>query len=284
MVYQSKLVACIKVNGKVLREFDNNEVKIPFGSEYSIYLKNLNTRKALVNIEIDGKSIGDSLVLNSDTHVDIERYISLGSSGYKFKFIEKTEQISNHRGDRAEDGIVRIEYQFEEEPPVEIHHHHHYDTYKPWIQPKPLYPHPYDRQSYPIWYVNTTSTNNNFSSELTSTSSNSDDLVHLASFDNDVKSTDNSNNTKYMSGILRSTSMNTDGITVKGNDSDQTFINANIGKLSNKKEVICIKLVGTNYKEAITVKDKIECEICGKVMNIDRNLKFCSSCGNRVIF
>ena len=42
MMYNNKLVAAIKSNGKVLREF-GEEVYIPFGSEYSILIKNLHS-------------------------------------------------------------------------------------------------------------------------------------------------------------------------------------------------------------------------------------------------
>ena len=63
MVYQDKFVVSVKVNGKVLREHDKDHVYLPFGSEYSILLKNLESRKALVTINIDGKNaLGLSLI------------------------------------------------------------------------------------------------------------------------------------------------------------------------------------------------------------------------------
>ena len=59
MMYQSKLVASLKANGKILREFKDT-VYIPFGSEYSFLIKNLNTQRAVVNIFIDGNDVVDS--------------------------------------------------------------------------------------------------------------------------------------------------------------------------------------------------------------------------------
>ena len=53
-MYQSKLVASLKANGKVLREF-KDKVYVPFASEYSILLKNLNTVRAEVHVYIDGE-------------------------------------------------------------------------------------------------------------------------------------------------------------------------------------------------------------------------------------
>ena len=48
MVYNEKLVASVKCNGKVLRE-DKDTVYLPFGSEYSILLKNMNITKKRYN-------------------------------------------------------------------------------------------------------------------------------------------------------------------------------------------------------------------------------------------
>ena len=66
MMYNNKFVACLKSNGRVLREQDGT-VFLNFGSEYSIYLKNLNTVRAEVTISIDGQDImdGNSLVLGA---------------------------------------------------------------------------------------------------------------------------------------------------------------------------------------------------------------------------
>jgi hypothetical protein len=49
MMYHQKLVASIKANNKILREFKDT-VYVPFASEYSILIKNLNTVRAVVNV------------------------------------------------------------------------------------------------------------------------------------------------------------------------------------------------------------------------------------------
>lgn len=114
-MYSNKLAAAIKVNGKVLREFKDT-VYIPFASEYSILVKNLETRRAIVNIFIDGDRVtGSGLVLRAGQEIDLERFIKNGnlSEGNRFKFIERTNSIEQHRGVKLEDGLIRIEYQFE---------------------------------------------------------------------------------------------------------------------------------------------------------------------------
>ena len=120
-MYNQKLVASIKSKGKVLREFKDT-VYIPFASEYSILLKNLNTTRAVVNVFIDGENaVPGGLVIDPGRTVDLERWIKNGnlSEGNKFKFIERTQAIEDGpRGIKLEDGLVRIEYQFEIPRPV----------------------------------------------------------------------------------------------------------------------------------------------------------------------
>ena len=120
MMYGNKLAAAIKVNGKVLREFKDT-VYIPFGAEYAITIKNLHTTRAVVNVYIDGDNmVPGGLVLNAGQSVDLERSIKNNNltEGNKFKFIERTNSVENHRGIGVEDGLVRIEYQFEQPRPV----------------------------------------------------------------------------------------------------------------------------------------------------------------------
>jgi len=115
MVYQESFVAVVKCHGKILREQNKSEVHLPFGSEYSLLFKNLNSRRVNVNVSIDGTDIlfGKSLVIDANSEMELERFLDHVSHGNKLKFIEKTEQVSNHRGDRIDDGIIRIEYAFE---------------------------------------------------------------------------------------------------------------------------------------------------------------------------
>lgn len=119
MVYQNFLVASIKCQNKILREHSNT-IQIPFGSTYSILLKNVNSKRALASIYVDGKTVIEGLVLsNTDGTVEIERFLENDNqTGHKLKFIEKTDEISDHRGDDIEDGLVRIEYQYEQPYPL----------------------------------------------------------------------------------------------------------------------------------------------------------------------
>ena len=116
MMYDNKLAVAIKSNGKVLREFNKDTVYLKFGSEYSFLIKNLNTRRAVVKIEIDGDEVTKGgLIVDANREIELERFIRDLNEGNRFKFIEKTAAIEAHRGNKLQDGLVRIEFEFERE-------------------------------------------------------------------------------------------------------------------------------------------------------------------------
>ena len=116
MMYSNKLVASLKANGKILREFKDT-IYVPFGQEYSFLLKNLHTQRALVNIFIDGEKVVEGgLVIDAGCEVNLKRYIKNSNltEGNRFKFIERTAAIEDGpRGIKLEDGLIRIEFQYE---------------------------------------------------------------------------------------------------------------------------------------------------------------------------
>jgi hypothetical protein len=123
MMYSNKLAVAVKSNGKVLREFKDS-VYVPFGTEYTILIKNLNSVRALVDVSIDGTDVGGgvSFVVAPNSEVELERFITNGNMnvGNRFKFIERTGAVEAHRGIGVEDGLIRISYQFEEAVPAYV--------------------------------------------------------------------------------------------------------------------------------------------------------------------
>ena len=115
MMYKNNFVVSVKCNGRILREMDGS-VYLPFGSEYSLLIKNMDSRRAVVDIEVDGESaLKGKLIVEGNTAQEVKGFMRDMSETNRFKFIEKTSEISKHRGDRIDDGLVRVEYQFEAE-------------------------------------------------------------------------------------------------------------------------------------------------------------------------
>jgi hypothetical protein len=247
MMYNQKLVASIKANRKVLREFKDT-VYIPFASEYSILIKNLNTVRAVVNVFIDGENVvPGGLVIDPGCEVDLERWVKNGnlSEGNKFKFIERTSAVEQHRGIKLEDGIVRIEYQFER-PPISVN-------------------------TMPSYQWN---------SVLRGIQDGSIAASGSTGFPNSA--TYSSTSASLNSVNVSAQSFNDAGITVAGSKSTQSFTTTHVGALEAEKHSIVLKLLGETpdnkpVYEPVTVKAKPKCTTCGKQNKA--TAKFCSECG-----
>lgn len=111
-MYQNNAVVCVKVNGRILRE-TGDVVTLPFGAEYSILLKNLNSVRAQFSVSVDGKDATDStrLVVEPNSSLELERFIRGGNlqAGNRFRFIERTAAVEQHRGIGPDDGLIRVE-------------------------------------------------------------------------------------------------------------------------------------------------------------------------------
>ena len=269
-MYNQKFAAAIKVNGKVLREF-KDEVYVPFASEYSILLKNLNTKRAIVTVYIDGEDqTPGGLVIDAGREVTLERGIKNNnlSEGNKFKFIERTGAVEAHRGIKLEDGIVRIEFEFEREyrPLFALNAN---NEYRPWNDP-----------GYNTWTNNSTWDG----SRHTPTYG-----VAGAATNSVLRGTTTTANAKLDSMAIGATSVNASlqsyndaGITVAGSKSDQKFKTV-VGVYGDgTKHNIVLKLLGETpdnkpVVKEVTVRAKPKCTTCGRQNK--HNAKFCTECG-----
>lgn len=113
MMYKKNYVVALKTNGKILRE-QNDRVQLPFGSEYSVFLKNLDSVRATAAITIDGQEVG-TFIIPANGEIEIERFLKGNlSRGNKLKFIERTQAVEAGRGIKADDGLVRVEFKKEQ--------------------------------------------------------------------------------------------------------------------------------------------------------------------------
>jgi len=284
MVYKDKFVAVIKCKGKILRE-RNGYVTVPFGSDYSVYLKNLASRKAVVDVSVDGKDVLNrkQLILSPNETCNLEGYLKGKNVSHRFRFAKRTKQTDRVRGSRIDDGLVRIEYRFECKK-VDI----------PVIRPIPVEPWPRRKcpwcgQGWSLCDCN----HWNDSDTVYYTSNLSDSGSSGFSVDNSTVSCNFMGVSSTLNGMpkrstkrLSSRSIGRvdkaeDGFTVKGSKSDQSFQYGYIGELERQKHVIVLQIKGTSRKgtvvrKPITVRTKLQCPTCGKKSK--SNARFCSSC------
>ena len=251
MVYKENFVVAIKSNGKILREI-NNIVTLPFGSEYSILLKNLNSVSAVVKIDVDGERVtkGGDIIVKPNSSTELTGILKGSTVKNRFKFIQKTKEISDYRGDRVDDGIIRVEYQFEK---------------------KQLEPYTYWYYQYPV---------RRYGDNINCYSNLSDEPVAMFASGGTSTTSSSQNSTSF------EPSDNQDGITVEGSDTEQNFQFGWVDELETNSYVINIVLKGTDSRDKevekpIFVRTKYTCKTCGKVS--ESSAKFCNRCGTRLL-
>lgn len=257
----------IKCDDKILREKDGI-VFLEFGKEYSIMLKNLNSRKASVKISIDGQDVlfGKRLIIGSNESETLTRFVKDLDKGHKFKFIKKTQKISDYRGDRIDDGLIRIEWCLEAEKPITITTNHYY--HNNWVNPwQPYWTGPW------VYYTSSFGGRGSSCGNMTADSNpnlNNDNVVMACC-------SEPSDFSKPLSD---------EGITTKGEISKQSFVYGDIGKLEPNSHTIIIRLKGYHndkqIEKPLMVKESLVCDICG-TKNRSLN-KYCVECGSALEF
>lgn len=262
-MYHNKLAVAVKSNGKVLREFNKDTVFLPFGCEYSLLVKNLNSVRTIVNITIDGQEVvTGGLVVNAYQEVEIERFVKTNlNKGNKFKFIERSDAVEAHRGVKLEDGVIRIEYQFEK-------------TY-----PTPLY-----YVSPTVWYGSGSTWTGDILAGSATTGAketlSSNSILRSAAV-NSIQCSATSSMSETPSNFVEQ-GYNDAGITVPGSESNQKFTKVSGFPVEYEKHVMIFKLLGETpdnapIRKPVTVKHKPKCVTCGKQNKA--HAKFCSTCG-----
>jgi len=275
MTYKDHFVVEVKSNGKILRVKDD-AVFLPFGSEYTLLLKNLHTRRASVDVSIDGEDVLDhhSLILDANSSTELQGFLRGNVAKNSFKFIQKTEKIQQHRGDKADDGLIRVAFAFEKPKPEpwikdtikemkEVHHYHHQDyTYYPYVD----------------WTKSTYGSSAGSPMDQSIYSMNS--TVESKS---DIPDSDVRRITIDSLGIQNKSEVpNIDeGITVKGSQVNQQFNYSSIGQLEEANVIVIalkgITQTGSTVSKPVTTQGKLTCSSCGTKNK--SSFKFCSECG-----
>jgi hypothetical protein len=254
MVYNNKFIAVIKCNGKILREINDGVVILPFGAEYSILLKNLDTRRAVIDLSVDGTDMlgGRRLVIDANSESELKGKMIDGVVKNHFKFIQKTAKIQNHRGDKVDDGIIRVKFGFERVQFLSFNHGYPHHTY-------------FGNRGNDIKYGSSAGNPNEFDSQIVSSSM----------FDSNPHSRNLSKSFEPQAE---------EGITVPGSETNQQFQSTTVGSIEDHG-VIIIQLKGTDkFDEPVsvplTVQSKIECPTCGTKSK--SGTKYCPECGTNI--
>jgi hypothetical protein len=127
MAYANNFVASILINNKPQREFQKDGDRtcyIPFDTEYQIRLKNKNSLRCKVQVDIDGMSAtgNSAIVLDSYGTLDLERFIIDKDKGRKFKFLSQEKAMETgeiNDPDSPDNGYVTLKF-YQETPSILI--------------------------------------------------------------------------------------------------------------------------------------------------------------------
>jgi len=210
----------------------------------------MNTQRAQVEVSIDGEDVlsGKSLIVEPNSEIELERFVENLSKGNRFRFIQKTQKIIEHRGDKIDDGFIRVVVRFEKV--VKTVH---------WKLIRQHFP--------PITHPGVY-----FSRGSLDDATLKGDTSEINCFQSV-----NAGETLERSVIPKED----EGITVKGSESQQQFRVGWIGQLEDVSHVIILRLRGTKgdgmwIETPVTVKTKLQCPTCGTKSK--SSAKFCREC------
>ena len=257
-MYANKLAVAVKHRGKVLQEF-GEVVYLPFGSEYGLLIKNLNTVRASVKVSIDGRDAteGVNLVVPPNSSIDLERFIKNGnlSAGNRFRFIERNAAVEAHRGIGIDDGVIRVTWSFEM-PPVQWQ-----PPPQSWIKP-------------PDW--TTFGGIAGSSGPFYNSSSSTANATNISG----ATLTSTVNTRRVTDG--KSKSAEAAGVTAPGSVSNQQFTSVGWFQTEAVQHSIVLQLSGQsanvgNIQKVVYTRTKVACTMCGYASK--STAAFCSQCG-----
>jgi hypothetical protein len=258
-MYANKLAVAVKHRGKVLQEF-GEVVYLPFGSEYGLLIKNLNSVRASVKVSIDGVDVtpGINLVVQPNSSIDLERFIKNGNlnAGNRFKFIERNAAVMAHRGARPDDGLIRVTFCFE-------------------VPQQVFYQAPVQPSWSPTWQggVSGTVYDSSYAKGATLSSSTTNGMNNASS--------------AVAGSVLRSRSAQPEaGITAPGSVSTQQFQSVGWFQTGPEQPPIILQLAGQAaetgaVQNIVYSRSKVDCVVCGAIHK--PSSKFCSQCGAALV-
>lgn len=226
-----------------------------------------------MRVSVDGQDATEGvwLIVDGKSPLELKRFIKNGNMnrGNAFKFIERTAQIEEHRGIGAEDGLITIEYKFEQPINQQIYP-------SGYLLTKSDYSGIGQNHQYP---VNTITSHNVQTRELRSTPT-----FNAATKGKSPEKITRSNSMNWTETSFRD-SFNDAGITVAGSECDQQFTQGSWFPTEVASHTLVLKLVGKvagkPVVKPVTVNYKPTCTTCGRVNRAIN--KFCAQCGTSLV-
>lgn len=267
-------VAFIAKNKQRVKQY-NSIVYLKNGDEFQIELFNPTQTKVLAKIEMDGKSIGNGIILRPGERVFLERYVN---DPKKFKF--ETYEVEDHNREVANaiqnNGSISVN--FYKEQAIELYSGNittsRYTYNSPYTYTSPnIFTNTPLRSNPEIYYTNGLP-NIEVSGTISSTCCPTASHASMSVFD----SSPNTNINDVKGRSLSKSTIET-GRVEKGSYSDQTFA-ADYTKFESVSEWTSKWSILPESRKQITSEDLVAyCASCGRRRRANEN--YCPSCGRK---
>lgn len=301
-MYKNHYCLSVLLGGNVSRE-ENGEVKIPFGSEYAIRIRNKLRSSVVADIYVDGRLVNEkgSIFLAGNQHLDLDHFIKKDGSKHSLEFVKVLKNGKNKDGieeNELENGKIEVRfYKAAEEQLSDIEQLKKdldsikNDNYRyipiyierwqyPWWYDYPYWERPYYKPG-TVWcdYSNDKQLDNSSShmvllsnSDVKSSDCIESETKHQSSFTTGYVS--------YSNGDGKKIAYEVNGATANGKELYRNEIVTTNMRTEKDPVILTLKLVGYESKNVSKVnKDGKFCVECGSKM--DNHYKFCPDCGKK---
>lgn len=254
-MHTNKISVAILVDGKSLYESKNNEVFLPFGTTYEVFIKNQNSFDIYVNFNIDNKHLYGKKYhkIEANSSKTIKTF-SFNDTNYSFKFIEKNEQMQKLSKTSSFDGNLVVNVfklrdllkELEESNPFK-------HLTKPLTRPTVLFNKTLLNEDSEQYISTGSSLRSSFSSELSS--------KEKVSLNSPV------GNTTFGEPLKESVFTPSEHSLKQ-----ETFFTFKLCGVSDKKEPIV---------EPLFAKNNLRCLVCDSKIKTEQ--KYCSCCGSYIV-
>lgn len=112
-MFSNDFVVCVMVEGRCLEEDRAGNIKIPFDSEYSIFLKNKHDRRATANVKVDGQSVG-TFVVDANSSFELKRPEKTNRA-FRFVHIDSNAAKMDGKSRKTDgtNGLIEVEWKLE---------------------------------------------------------------------------------------------------------------------------------------------------------------------------
>lgn len=285
MVYSSRFVLAVLVDGKIQKELHDGTVPIQFGREYALRFRNKNNRRAVVKFAIDGENVsGNGYIIPANDAIDIRRHFNKDAT-FRFVDLDSPEAVDHGKNGPNTDGskgVIEAKFYLEKDYPVKvpynIHHHHWHERRieinpNPWPVPNTPCPYPY-----PMWSNGPTPGQSSGTTWCSTNTAGQSDCGIPSKINFTMPPQINLPPAVFP--CLGTPAPLQEGCTVEGGRSGQTFTTEYIDLETDFTLLRCILKGLSNTVYAPTTAGEVYCTNCGakKTRHADN---FCGVCGKK---